>query len=87
MEMQPLMEMKAVQEQMLVKLDARNAELGAHHERMVACLGKTEATELKAKPEENESIAEQQEVPKEDAVVKPVKGWKKRHRGRKLAAE
>jgi hypothetical protein len=41
---------------------------------------------LKAKPEENESVAEHQEVPKEDSLVKPVKGRKKQHRGRKLAA-
>jgi hypothetical protein len=43
MEMQQLMEMlgevKAIQEQMLVKLDARNAKLDARHERMMACLG------------------------------------------------
>jgi hypothetical protein len=32
------------------------------------------------------SIAEHQVAPKKDAVVKPVEGWKKRHRGRKPAA-
>jgi hypothetical protein len=32
--------------------------------------------------EEMESGAEHQESPKEDAVVKPVKGWKKQHRTR-----
>jgi hypothetical protein len=68
MEMQQLMEMlaemKVIQERMMVKLDTRKAELDGHHERMMACLGKPEATELKAKPEENESAAEHQEVPK-----------------------
>ncbi|PNF30540.1 hypothetical protein B7P43_G09927 [Cryptotermes secundus] len=33
-----------------------------------------------------QSTVEHQEVPKEDAVVKPVKGWKKWHRGKKRAA-
>jgi hypothetical protein len=33
-----------------------------------------------------ESKAEHQEVPTEDAIVKPVEGRKKRHRGRHLAA-
>jgi hypothetical protein len=42
--------------------------------------------DLKANTEEMESESEHWEVPKEDAVVKPVKGWKQQHRGRKLAA-
>jgi hypothetical protein len=33
-----------------------------------------------------QSTGEHQEVPNEDAVVKPVKGWKKQNRGRKPAA-
>jgi hypothetical protein len=33
-----------------------------------------------------QSIAEHQEAPKEDAIVKPVEGRKKRHRARKQAA-
>jgi hypothetical protein len=33
-----------------------------------------------------ESEEKHQEAPKEDAVVKPVKGRKKQHRGRKPAA-
>jgi hypothetical protein len=43
---------------------------------------KMEATDLKANPEEMESESEHREVPKEDAVVKPVRGRKKRHRDR-----
>jgi hypothetical protein len=38
------------------------------------------------RPQYKKSVVEHQEVPKEDAVVKPVKGRKKRHRGRKLDA-
>jgi hypothetical protein len=78
--MEMLAKMKASQEWMIVKLDARNAKSDAHDERMMAYLGKIEAMELKAKPKENESIAEHQDVPKKDAIVKSVKGWKKRHR-------
>jgi hypothetical protein len=45
-----------------------------------------EATDLKENPEEMECVSEHWEVPKEDAIVKPVKGRKKRHSGQKLAA-
>jgi hypothetical protein len=45
------------------------AMLDVHHKRMVASLGKKEAMDLKANPEENESVAECQEVPKEHAAV------------------
>jgi hypothetical protein len=43
----------------------------------IACQGKTEAR--------LDSESEHREVPNEDAVVKPVRGRKKRHRGRKQA--
>jgi hypothetical protein len=46
----------------------------------------SKTTDLKANPEEMKSESEHRKVPKEDAVGKPVKGPKKRHRGRKLAA-
>jgi hypothetical protein len=42
--------------------------------------GKIETMALKANPEEMESESEHREVPKEDAIVKPVKGRKKRHK-------
>jgi hypothetical protein len=45
-----------------------------------------EATDFKGNPEEMESESENREVPKKDALVKLVKGWKKWHRGWKLAA-
>jgi hypothetical protein len=59
----------------------------APEERIMACLGKMEAMDLKANPEEMQSKVEQWEVHKEDAIVKPVGGQKKRHRGQNLAAE
>jgi hypothetical protein len=43
-----------------------------------AHLEKKQPTSLDRKPQ----AAEQREVPNEDAVVKPVKGWKRRHRGK-----
>jgi hypothetical protein len=59
----------------------------------MACLGKTEATDFKANAEKTEPnpgmmqfVAEHQVVPKEEATVKPVKGRKKRRRGRKPAS-
>jgi hypothetical protein len=53
-----------------------------------ACHKTTEMDTKKIQPDPRmvHSAAEHQEVPKEDAIVKPVKGRKKRHRGRKLAA-
>jgi hypothetical protein len=47
-----------------------------------------EADAEKTEPDREimQSVAEHQMAPKEDAIVKPVKGRKKRHRGRKLAA-
>jgi hypothetical protein len=68
------------------KIDANQTKMHSHHERMMACLGRMEATDLEANPEE-ESVVEHQEVPKEEAAVKPVGGLGNRHRGRYLAAE
>jgi hypothetical protein len=53
-----------------------------------ACHEATEANMEKIQPDPGmmQSVDEQQEVPKEDAVVKPVRGRKKRHRDRKLIA-
>jgi hypothetical protein len=47
-----------------------------------ACLDCKELTR-----EKMESESEHQEVPKKDAVGKPVKGLKKQHRGQKQSAE
>jgi hypothetical protein len=49
---------------------------------MEARLEVKELTSVETKPE----VAQQREDPIEDAVVKPVKGWKKRHRDKKQAA-
>jgi hypothetical protein len=89
--------------------DARSAELDAQHERMMACLRKTEATDLEINPVEMMSrmmaclgkmeamdlevnpvemisIAERQELPKEDAVMKSSGALMKRHRDWNLTA-
>jgi hypothetical protein len=34
-----------------------------------------------------QSAVEHREAPEEDAIAKPVEGWKKRHKGRNQAAE
>jgi hypothetical protein len=53
----------------------------AYQETTEACLECKEPS-----PEEIESEVERREVPMEDAIVKPVRGRKKRQRGRQLAA-
>jgi hypothetical protein len=53
----------------------------------MACLGKTEVTDLEANPEEMESEAEYREVPKEHAAVETGKAPNKRHRGWHLVAK
>jgi hypothetical protein len=53
---------------------------------MEANLENMQAMDLKGNLEEMECKLEHQEVPKEDAVGKPVKGRKKRHRSQKEAA-
>jgi hypothetical protein len=61
--------------------------MDAHQESMMACLGKTKATDLEANPEEMQSGAKHEKVPKKHTAVKPVGGLRKRHRGQNLAAE
>jgi hypothetical protein len=51
-----------------------------------AILEKMDAMDLKANPEEMESESKHWGVPTEDAVVKLLKGRKKWHRDRHLAA-
>jgi hypothetical protein len=59
-------------------------------EKMIAIMKanqeKIDAMDLKGSPEELLCESEHLEIPKEDAIVKPVKGRKKRHRDRKIAA-
>jgi hypothetical protein len=70
---------EANHEKMMAKLDA-------HHEIILACLGKTEAMDLEANPEEMQFVVEHWEVPKEHATVKSVGGPRKRHGRRNLAS-
>jgi hypothetical protein len=85
--------MKAMQETMYANHAEIMAEIRAwrkekaDQEAMKACLGKTEATDMEANPEEIVSKMEHEKVPKEDAIVKSAGGLWKRHRGRNLAAE
>jgi hypothetical protein len=73
---------KAYHEEMMAMVDA-------HHERMMACLGKTEADTEKTEPDPGmmQSTEEHQEMTKGEAAVMPVGESRKRHRVRSLAAE
>jgi hypothetical protein len=92
--------MKADREEILAEIEARIAaenkkfevlqntflsRMDVHHERMMVCLGKTEAKDLEANSEETQSEAVNWEVPKEVASVKTGRPQNKRHRGRHLA--
>jgi hypothetical protein len=61
----------------------------AYHERMMACLGKTEADTEKTEPDPGmmQSTEEHQEIPKGEAAVMPVGEPRKRCRVRSMAAE
>jgi hypothetical protein len=61
------------------------SQMNAHQEMIMACLGKTEAMDLKASPEEMQS--KHQKVRKERTAVKPVGGLAKWHKRWNLAAE
>jgi hypothetical protein len=61
------------------------AKLDVHSEKMMASLGKREATDLEANPEEKESEAEHWEVPKEHAAMETGRAPNKWHRDRHLA--
>jgi hypothetical protein len=86
--MQQIMEMLA---EMNAKLDTSHkmmmAMLHAQHERIMASLGKTEATDFMANPKEMESVMEHPEVPNEEAAVKSSATKKRRGRVQNLAAE
>jgi hypothetical protein len=83
--------MKSSQEQLQENLKRIIEEMTSiTRKEMMACREKTEARQEEEKPtsvDRKPGVAEHQEVPKEDAVVQPVKGWKKRHRGKRQAAE
>jgi hypothetical protein len=72
-------EMRSIVNAWMTDKDARK--------KMTACHEAMEAdTETEPYSGMMQSVAEHQVALKEDAVVKPVKGWRKRHRGRKPAA-
>jgi hypothetical protein len=60
-------------EEMLGKLDCHHemtmARMSSQLEKIDACPGKAEATDLEANPEETESEEEHEEVPKEKTIV------------------
>jgi hypothetical protein len=60
------------------------ANMNVWREGKVFCQVTTEACldSKKLNPEDMKSEVEHREAPKEDALVKPVRGRKKRHRGR-----
>jgi hypothetical protein len=79
-------EMQQMREHLLAGQEHLMVILNAHHERMMACLGKMEAADLKVNLEEIESEAEHWDVLKEVAAVKSLGTTKKLHRDRHLAA-
>jgi hypothetical protein len=88
----------AIQEGMYAKLDAHHermmAMMDSHLEKMEAMVNvfeerfkKMETTDLEANPEERESKAEHEEVPKEEAAVQSVRALKERYGDWHLAIE
>jgi hypothetical protein len=66
------MEIQQMLERLLAGQEQMIAMLNAHNERMMAYLEKTDATDLKANPEEMQSTGDHQEIPKQEAAVMPV---------------
>jgi hypothetical protein len=50
--------------------DTLVSRMGAHQDRMMACLGHTEATDLEVNSAESEFVAEDQKALKEEAAVR-----------------
>jgi hypothetical protein len=79
--------MDAHHESMTASVNAWCEEMKADREVTEACLEKMQAC-LYSKvpnPEEMQSRVEHQEIPKEHAAMKPIRGLRKRHRGWHLA--
>jgi hypothetical protein len=93
--------MEANKEDLLAKIDGRLEKMDNSHMEMVsafkpeieeetmACQETTEARLEEEKPTsvDRKPEAAEEEVPVEDAIVKPVKGRKKRYRGKKLQSD
>jgi hypothetical protein len=77
-----------VEQQEISNKEVAIHSLRAGRSKIAASQEATEANTEKTEPDRGmmQSIAEHQVTPKEAAIVKWVKGWKKQHRGRKPAA-
>jgi 1,6-anhydro-N-acetylmuramate kinase len=73
----------ATREDMKADREQRKAEM---EERMTATQAKTDGKLKEPREKMMQSTEEHQEVPRDDAVAIPVRGQKRRHRGRKRAA-
>jgi hypothetical protein len=83
-----LAKIDAMHEDMKTGRDQRKAERKADQEQRKRMREEIFAKmDLKANPEERQSVGEHQEIPKEEATVMPVGEPKKRRRNRNLAAE
>jgi 1,6-anhydro-N-acetylmuramate kinase len=78
---------RADMEEILAKMEERTTATQAKTEGKLKELTETiEKTLTEPKDEMLQPAGEHQEVPREDALVIPVRGRKRRHRGRKKAA-
>jgi hypothetical protein len=75
-----LTETAANKEEILARIDAM---FDVYEKRTMACLGQTEANTEKIDPGMMQSVEEHQDVPREEVVVRQVKGLRKRRRVRK----
>jgi hypothetical protein len=73
---------------MKANIDACILDIKNERKEMMACQDAMEANLVKTEPREEmmQSTEEHQVVPREDAIVIPVRGRKRRHRGQKEAA-
>jgi hypothetical protein len=74
--------MRSIVDDWVTDMKDGQKEMMACQETTEACLECKKPTSVDMEPE-----VEHQEVPKEDAVVKLVEGWRKRRRDRNLATE
>jgi hypothetical protein len=74
--------MRSIVDAWIANMNDGRKEMMASQEMVEAHLEYEVPTSVNMEPE-----AEHQEVPREDAVVKPVEGWRKQHRAWNMAAE
>jgi hypothetical protein len=80
-------ERKADMEEILSKMEERMTATQAKTDGKLKELTETtEKTQTEPSPGMMQSVGEHQEAPRKEAVVIPVRGRKRRHRGRKQAA-